>query len=87
MKKIQFLGLSPMDLEGFPEGKDRTFEGSLHLKPKKVFTLSDAEFDFVQKTRPDLKFLLFKDEGKKSEKAEEKVEEPALEMEESEKEE
>ena len=64
MVKIQFLGSSPEYVEGFPAKLERTFDGALHLKPKKVCEISESEFEFVKKLRPDLKFHVFKAEKK-----------------------
>jgi len=64
MIKVQYLGLSPVDVEGFPKGTERMKQGAIHLKPNKVYQLSDGEFAFIKKLRPDLKFHEFKPEKK-----------------------
>lgn len=60
MIKVQFLGLSPECIEGFPNGKERTFEGSLHLKPNQIYDISKLEFEYIKSKRKDLKFHEFK---------------------------
>ena len=67
MVKVQYLGISPLDLEGFPAGIKRSKEGALHLKPKCVYTLEDLEFAHVKKIRPDLKFHVYNEETQKVE--------------------
>ncbi len=62
--KIQFLGSSPIDVEGFSKKIERTFEGALHLKPNKVYELSEGEFEFIKGQLPNLKFHVFKVEKK-----------------------
>ena len=62
--KVQFLGICPIDLDGFPKMSNRTFKGALHLKPKKVYELSSDEFNFIKTIRPDLRFHVFKPEKK-----------------------
>lgn len=62
MVKVQFLGSSPTDVEIFSDKIKRTFKGSLHLKPKKVFEISKGELAFITKANPSLKFHVFKDE-------------------------
>jgi len=59
MIKVQYLGMSPEDVGGFPAGIERTFEGALHLKPRKVFELTEEEYAHVKKVRPDLRFQEF----------------------------
>lgn len=68
MIKVQYLGMSPEEIEGFPKGK-RTFKGALHLKPHKVYKLSKEEYAFLKKLRPKLKFFEFKEEKKFEKKA------------------
>lgn len=63
MIKIQFLGLSPENVEGFSKGIKRTFKGALHLKPNCVYDMSKEEFDHVKLVRKDLKFHVFKSLG------------------------
>lgn len=60
MIKVQFLGLSPVCVEGFSEGSKRTFKGSLHLKPNQVYDISHDEYAHIKKVRADLKFHEFK---------------------------
>lgn len=64
MIKVQFLGLSLECVEGFKEGKDRTFKGALHLIPNQVYDISKEEFEYVKASRSDLKFHEFKTGGK-----------------------
>lgn len=60
MIKIQFLGMSPVDVDGFPKSVERTLKGALHLKPNRVYSISEGEFAHVKEIRPDLKFYVFK---------------------------
>jgi len=64
MQKIQYLGTSPLDVEGFPTGIERTFEGALHLKPNTVYAVSDAEFEHLRSARPELRFHVFQADRK-----------------------
>lgn len=67
MIKLQYLGSSPLDVEISSLVKTKTFEGALHLKPKKVYTLSKEEYAELKKLYPELKFLVF-GENKKFER-------------------
>lgn len=60
MVKVQFLGLSPECVEGFPEGTKRALKGALHLKPNQVYDISKEEFAHMKAIRSDLKFHEFK---------------------------
>ena len=64
MVKLQFLGKSPIDFDGFPKKVERTFSGALHLKPNKVYEISEQEYSCIKKARPELKFHEFKKEQK-----------------------
>jgi len=57
--KIQYLGRSPEDVDGFPKNIERTFKGALHLKPGRVYTLSEGEYTYIKKIRPDFRFVVF----------------------------
>jgi len=74
--KLQFLGTSPIDVEGFPKAIKRTKEGALNLKPSQVLEITKDEFAFIQKTYPELKFYQFPEEAPaiKTKKAVEKKE-------------
>lgn len=63
MKKVQFLGMSPVDVDGFKVSKP-TFKGALHLKPNTVYDISNDEFEHIKTVRPDLRFFVFKLEQK-----------------------
>jgi len=65
MVKVQYLGISPLDIEGFPKNIEKSFKGkALHLKPSTVYLLNEAEFEFIKKSRPELRFHVFKEEKK-----------------------
>jgi len=60
MLRVQYLGQSPEDVDGFPRNISRTFAGALYLKPGRVYVISEAEFAYVKKVRPELRFVEFK---------------------------
>lgn len=65
MVKVQYLGISPLDLEGFPAGIKRSKDGALHFKPNRVYDLEESEFTHIKKIRPDLKFHVYNPETRK----------------------
>lgn len=77
MVKVQFKGSGPETVEGFPKaGKDveRTFKGALHLKPGKLYNLSEAEWIHLKEKRKDLRFQQF-NTGEKAIRTKEKSKE------------
>lgn len=58
--RVQYLGSSPEDVDGFPSNIERTFAGALYLKPGRVYLLSAAEYAYIKKVRPELRFVEFK---------------------------
>lgn len=63
MVKVQYLGMAPNCVEGFPKHEKRTFSGALHLRPNHIYDISEEEFDFIKKSEPELKFYQFKTGG------------------------
>ena len=58
--RVQYLGQSPVDVDGFPANIQRTFSGALHLMPGRVYVLSAGEYAHIKKVRPELRFAEFK---------------------------
>lgn len=75
MKKlVVYMGDSPVYVEGFPAGCERSCEGSIHLLPRKHVTITDGEHAHIlakyKHVVPKLKVMAeMKDEGKKVEAA------------------
>lgn len=50
MKKlIAYYGDTPVCVEGFPEGCERSCEGALHIRPRTPHTVTGGEFGHMQK--------------------------------------
>lgn len=60
MTRVQYLGQSPEDVDGFPTNIERTFSGALYLKPGRVYVLSVGEYAYIKKVRPELRFVEYK---------------------------
>ena len=47
-------GLPPFQISDFGKEVERTLKGALHFTPNSVRTISDSEWEWIQRTRPEL---------------------------------
>ena len=64
MIKVQYLGLSPVDIDNFPAKAERSVKGALHLKPNTVYELTAAEYNFIQADYQEVKLSVLPTGGK-----------------------
>ena len=64
MIKVQYLGLSPIDIDGFPKKAERSVKGALHLRPSSVYEMTADEYNFIQANFQEVKLTVQPTGGK-----------------------
>lgn len=54
MNRIQYMGDSPVFIDDFKKGCERSCKGSLHLFPKRLIRVTDGELEHLKDSRKDV---------------------------------